>query len=270
MIGLTQLLNRLTTRGAKRTTSRILSLDPNQGPIYAVGDVHGCKRLLLGLLTLIQQDAAAFSGQPTIVPLGDLIDRGPDSAGVLDTLTHPRNTKTIKPILGNHERMMLTFFADPQRNLGWLDLGGFETLRSYGLALTAKEAEDIPQRRLTQILAAHVPQAHLDWLAALPHGYRLHLDAEDVLLVHAGFDPSAADTAQQEDVLIWGRRVAPKVDVAAAKLRRIQGHVIVAEPDPTARCIQIDTGAWQSGKLSALRLVSGFAPKLMCYSAKQF
>ncbi|MGO4909492.1 metallophosphoesterase, partial [Pseudorhodobacter sp. W20_MBD10_FR17] len=243
---------------AIKDTSRILPLDPHKGPIYAVGDVHGCKSLLLDLLAQIEQDAAGFPDAPAIVLLGDVIDRGPDSAGVLDYLTGVQHTQPVQSILGNHERMMLSFFAAPKQNLGWLDLGGFETLRSYGLALTAQDAAEMTQRRLMQTLSAHVPEAHLDWLAALPHGYRVRLNNEDFLLVHAGYDPALTDSAQHEDVLLWGRPPsaagsAQRRDAQPSPLRSVQGHKIVSTPDISAQCIQIDTGAWQSGKLSALR-----------------
>jgi serine/threonine protein phosphatase 1 len=258
MMGLSQLLIR--RREAPKTTTRILPLRADQGPVYAVGDVHGCKSHLLGLLKLIQKDAASLAGDPTIVLLGDVIDRGPDSAGVLEYLA---GNAQVRAILGNHERMMMSFLAAPKQNLGWLDLGGFETLLSYGLVLSTADAATHPQRRLMQMLATHVPQTHLDWLAALPHGYRLHMNGEDFLLVHAGYDPTIADSAQHEDVLIWGRHL-PLAQPSAP--RRVQGHKTVHTPDPAAHCIQIDTGAWQTGRLSALRLVSGCSPRLVCYS----
>jgi serine/threonine protein phosphatase 1 len=260
------LWNRWTARGNTRPGLCFVPLDPDQGPVYAIGDIHGCRGLLRGLVALIDTDAAAFPGQPTLVSLGDVIDRGPDSAGVLDDLAaDPGDAGPARAILGNHERMMLSFFADPGRHLNWLDMGGFETLRSYGLALTAQDAAAMPQRRLSQVLAAHVPQAHLDWLAALPHGYRLHLDGEDFRLVHAGYDPGLPDDAQSEDVVIWGR--AAPARPAPGGLRIVKGHDIVRQPDVTAQTIAIDTGAWQTGRLTALRLVSGYSPKLVCYNA---
>ncbi len=261
MIGLSQLLGRRKQAPSGKGTSRIVPLRADSGPVYAIGDIHGCKSHLCGLIALIQQDAAQLNHAPLIVLLGDVIDRGPDTAGVLDYLT---GNPHIRCILGNHERMMLSFFAAPKQNLAWLDLGGFETLRSYNLALTAQEASEMPQRRLLQMLYSHVPQSHLNWLAALPHGYRHHVNNEDFILVHAGFDPTRPDTAQHEDSLLWGRQTAPAQPTA---LRRIQGHKIVCAPDPNSQCIQIDTGAWQTGRLSAVRLVSGYAPKVISYNS---
>jgi serine/threonine protein phosphatase 1 len=268
MMGLSRLLSQMLKAPASKETSRILPLDPKTGPLYAVGDVHGCKSLLLDIVSLIEQDAAHFPDAPKIVLLGDVIDRGPDSAGVLDYLTGAQQAQWIQSILGNHERMMLSFFAAPKQNLGWLDLGGFETLRSYGLALTAQDAAEMTQRRLVQTLTAHVPEAHLDWLAALPHGYRFNLNNEDFLLVHAGYDAALSDSAQHEDVLLWGREPSAAGSALGrnsqpAPFRSVQGHKIVSQPDVFARCIQIDTGAWQSGKLSALRLISGCSPELI-------
>jgi|UPI00067C5D92 serine/threonine protein phosphatase 1 len=266
MIGFSQLLGRMKAPSSGRSTCRILPLDAHNGPVYAVGDVHGCKTHLHGLINMIRQDAKNLVGTAEIVLLGDVVDRGPDSAGVLDFLTNQQYAKPVRSILGNHERMMQAFFAAPKRNLAWLEQGGFETLRSYGLSLMPQVAADMPLRRLMQMLDAHVPQAHLDWIASLPHGYRFHLNAEDFVLVHAGYDLSLPDNAQQEEVVIWGRQPASNSNPDAFGIRCVQGHKIVRTPDPTRQRIQIDTGAWRTGKLSALCLVSGCSPRLVCYS----
>lgn len=269
---LADLLTRFTARKDTRPGLRLLPLRPEQGPIYAIGDTHGCKSLLLRLVDMIVQDAAGFAGTPTLVLLGDMVDRGPDSAGLLDDLVRPGTlrlgqTNPVHAIMGNHEKMMLSFFADPHRNANWLDMGGFETLMSYGLAMTAQEAAAIPQRRLSQILAAHVPQEHIDWIAALPHGFGFAIDGTEFRLVHAGYDPNLADDAQREEVVIWGRTPPASAAMPQVSLRIVKGHNIVHSPDPTQAVIQIDTGAWQTGILTALRLVSGCSPHLLCCNA---
>ena len=269
---ISDLFGRFAVRKDAPPGLRFLRLWPEQGPIYAIGDAHGCKMLLHRLVELILQDAAGFDGTPTLVLLGDMIDRGPDSAGVLDDMVRPGTlrlgqTNPVHAILGNHERMMLSFFADPHRNANWLERGGFETLMSYGLAMTAQEAVAIPKRRLSQILAAHVPHEHLDWMAALPHGFGFNIDGTEFRLVHAGYDPNLADAVQREDVVIWGRPPTAPTGAAPGNLRIVQGHTVVRKPDTDSTVIRIDTGAWQNGTLTALRLVSGCSPHGLSYDA---
>ncbi len=150
------LLSRFRRRGEAGVP--LLPLDPTEGPVYAVGDVHGCRQLLRGLEALIRTDAAQLPGRPRIVLLGDMVDRGPDTAGLLDDLMRPLTWATRLAICGNHEEMMLAFLDNPARNASWLDQGGYETLRSYGLALDPTTPLALPRRHLQQKLAAHLPE----------------------------------------------------------------------------------------------------------------
>lgn len=243
---------------AQSTVCRILDLGTPADPVYAVGDVHGSRDLLTTLIDRIRADAAPLGGSPLVILLGDMVDRGTDSAGVLDLATHAKNRTMLGAILGNHERLMLDFLADPHGNADWLDLGGFETLRSYGLTLPRGDLGTLSARRLRQMLDAHLPDPHLDWLRALPHGIALTLNGQRHLLTHAGYDPARPQDAQTEATLLWGRNAATDPG-----LRLVQGHIIVNRPDPDADLVRVDTGAWKTGTLTCLRLAQGKAPALL-------
>ena len=243
----------------------LLPLDVAEGPVYAVGDVHGCRALLRGLEALIKADAAQFAGRPRIVLLGDMVDRGPDTAGLIDDLLRPLPWATRLAVRGNHEEMMLAFLEDPARNATWLDQGGYETLRSYGLALDPSAPLALPRRRLQQMLAAHLPEEHLAWLRDLAAGLVLSLQGQDWVLAHAGFDPDRSFADQPLSALVWGgRRPGPE-----ASVHLVHGHVLQTKVRITGTCIGIDTGAFKTGTLTALRLAEGALPYLLSYANPQ-
>ncbi len=261
MTWLTSFLDRLGGRPTPGVA--LVPLDLAVGPVYAVGDVHGCRHLLIGLEALIREDAARFSGRPQIVLLGDMVDRGPDTAGLLDHLMRPLPWATRLSIRGNHEEMMLAFLQEPARNKSWLDQGGYETLRSYGLALDPAAPLDLPMRRLRQMLAAHLPSEHLTWLAALPCGHLVRDAAQTWVLAHAGFDPERGVIDQPARTLVWGGR-RPK---PGGQICLVHGHVIQTDVYLFENCIGIDTGAYKTGELTTLRLAGGNPPALLSYTA---
>lgn len=238
-------------------------LDPSAGPVYAVGDVHGCRGLLRALLDRIRADAAAFPGRPHVVLLGDVVDRGPETAVLIDDLLRPLPWGRLSAIRGNHEEMMLAFVADPHRHADWLAQGGFETLRAYGLPLDPRDLAGLPGRRVAQMLAAHLPEDHLRWLAALPWGHSLRIDGQDWVLAHAGYDPARGPEAQRPRDLVWGgARPGP-----GDGIRLVHGHVIRRTVDPGAIAVGIDTGAHATGRLTALRLAADAAPAIVSVPA---
>jgi serine/threonine protein phosphatase 1 len=243
----------------RRTPTRIVDLGTPDHALYAIGDVHGCRAELAHLLTLIEQDAAGIGQKPMAILLGDLVDRGPDSAGVLDLVARRSGDGSLVALLGNHERMMLDFLDNPHAGADWLDLGGFETLRSYGLSLTRADLSSLSPRRARQRIDAHLPAPHLDVLRALPHGFRATVDGQPFVLTHAGYDPTRPPEAQREATVLWGHHSPRLVEGP----RLVQGHEIVDRPDPAAHRIHIDTGAWRSGRLTALRLCPGHPPLLI-------
>ncbi|AWB50573.1 hypothetical protein HYN69_18390 (plasmid) [Gemmobacter aquarius] len=241
---------------------RIVDLGRMEQPVYAIGDVHGCRALLALALDAIRQDADVLGKAPKIILLGDVIDRGEDSAGVLDDLTRVSREKMPTVVLGNHERMMLSFLRDPLKAWDWLQQGGFETLRSYGLVLSPTEKPNA--RRLMQMLQAHIPDHHIDWLQGLAHGYRLQVNAKTYVLTHAGLDAARPVEAQSEAAVLWGHNVSPEYP----GLCMVQGHIVVDRPLLSDCLIRIDTGAHVSGRLSVLRLSDGRPPSVMSFGGK--
>jgi serine/threonine protein phosphatase 1 len=232
----------------------ILELFPFDGPVYVVGDIHGCLAALLQIESLILQDAAQFQAIPTIVLLGDMVDRGPQTAALIDhVMSRQRLGTRVICLKGNHEDMMLDFLANPEANMDWLDFGGYETLASYGIDIT--DLARMAGRKLSQILGAHVPQSHINFLQGTLPG----LQVGQFLLTHAGADRDKPLTAQPLKALLWGSagQVAPQ------DLTLIHGHFVVAEPMVTARCLAIDTGAYINGRLTSVRLLTNRPPAIL-------
>ncbi len=227
-------------------TTRFVDLGDHDGPVYAIGDIHGCHSLFRRTLREIEKDARKRAGTPLVVALGDVVDRGPDSAAVIEDFANSR----ALCMLGNHERMMLSFLDDPEPSWDWLSQGGFETLLSYGLSLSPSDR--LPRRRLRQMLDLHVPEKHRQWLRALPHGYLVRRDGQRFILVHAGIDPTRPLHQQAESAVLWGRDVSLPDDGFV-----VQGHVIVDAPEVSARHARIDTGAHRTGRLTTLCLPQG-------------
>ncbi|EEW24569.1 metallophosphoesterase [Rhodobacter ferrooxidans] len=253
-------LNAVLGRGgqahARGDTVALAALDAGGRPVYAVGDVHGCAGLYRRLEQRLLQDAQGFGGPAVIVLLGDVIDRGDNAAALLDHLTMPPPAGLTRICLkGNHEDMMLAFLDKPKRYQRWLEFGGFETLLSYGLSLGPAEMASLSERRLVQALAAHIPQAHLDFLANLQPGLTFGRYA----LVHAALDRTAGPERQPLETLLWGRMDDHAAGNADGRTV-VHGHVIVAAPQVGTDRIAVDTGAYLTGVLSAVRLLEGTDP----------
>ena len=221
--------------------------------LYVVGDVHGRTDLLLALLERIADDAAGRATPARLVFLGDYVDRGPDTAGTLEVLADLPGACELAPVflMGNHERMLLDFLADPAAGPRWLRAGGDATLASF--ALSPPGDTDEPE-------AWAVLRDGLAGALALRRGFLAGLRAQylsgNVLCSHAGGDPALAPEAQGEAALLWGR--APEPGRARADgLWSVSGHVIVPEPEMRPGRICIDTGAWFTDRLTAARIAAG-------------
>lgn len=216
---------------------------------YAIGDVHGRRDLLESLLARIDAERAADPRTAEhLILLGDLIDRGPDSRGVLDLLlARAAEDPTLTILGGNHESMLVTLLDGDMWHLeSWLHFGGEECARSYGLDPIALLAEP---DRAAALLRAAIPAAHQALLRALPDSHRVG----DVLFVHAGIRPGVAIDEQDPQDLRWIR--LPFLRSAADHgVLVVHGHTVVAEPDIQANRIAIDTGASATGRLTALCL----------------
>ena len=218
--------------------------------LYAVGDVHGCYAEMCALLDLICEDHEARPAAPCfIVFLGDLIDRGPRSRDVIRHLREePPKFAQLHVLKGNHEEMMLRALrGEPHLIRDWLKHGGDACARSYGLDPARLLTEDA--ETLEHLLASHVPAADLDFLETCIDQVRFG----DYLLVHAGVRPGVALTAQSGQDLRWirGEFLETTQDFGAVV---IHGHTITETVTEKPNRIGVDTGAYRTGVLSAVRL----------------
>ncbi|MBU8538271.1 metallophosphoesterase [Falsiroseomonas tokyonensis] len=205
--------------------------------IYAVGDSHRCARHLAALHRLILDDLAARPiAQPCLIHLGDHVDRGPDSAGVLAMLAAPPAGLPSLNLMGNHDQMMLDALAPDATAEAvelWLANGGAATLESYGAR--AREARSWNR----------VPAAHLDLLRAC----RSHHAAGGYVFVHAGLRPGIALEQQQRMDMLWIREpfLSWRGPMPAVV---VHGHTPAATPEILPHRIGLDTGAVFGGPLT--------------------
>lgn len=223
--------------------------------LYAVGDVHGCLSLLRSMENKIIEHATRRGAERVvIVTLGDLIDRGDDSAGVLDHLldTPPKGVERIL-LAGNHEQLMLDFFEHPSPEHNWLRLGGFNTLRSYGMDASIISNSSLNHRQMAEVLQGLVPEEHLTALRAMP----VCLTLPGVVLVHAGIFQGVPLEQQSDEELLWMRQVNAPEPPRDDRPLVVHGHTPSAEPYISHNRICIDTGAYSTGKLTGLFLKPG-------------
>ncbi|MDQ4086641.1 MAG: serine/threonine protein phosphatase [Pseudomonadota bacterium] len=215
---------------------------------YAVGDIHGCLDLLEELLARIEEDSDSRPPKRTfIVFLGDLIDRGPASAGVVERLRNYRpDFATPVFIAGNHEEVMLRVLGgEPEILPDWLQFGGAECLQSYGIdpsALKRLEPDEAVRR-----IKAQLPQAHVEFLESFADTFRFG----DYLFVHAGIRPGIDLEHQDQFDLRWIREPFLS-DPEEHGLVVVHGHTIVDQVEERPNRIGLDTGAYRNGVLTAL------------------
>ena len=221
---------------------------------YAIGDIHGHLDQLERVHDWIRRDRArAGDAEAPVVHVGDLVDRGPDSPGVIEFLLRGQlrgeNWVVLK---GNHDRMFSMFLHEPggrdpalRSDLTYLHpiIGGVQTLENYGIA----GADTRPLEQVHAEALARVPAAHRDFLAGLPP---YHLRGE-VLFVHAGIAPGLPLEAQSETDMIWIR--APFLEHAGPHpWLVVHGHSPVESPRHYGNRVNIDSRAAYGGPLSAV------------------
>lgn len=226
--------------------------------IYAVGDVHGRVDLLNRILELIARDVATHDDgrAAKIVFLGDYIDRGDNSREVLDVLMGVREElpeSHLQFLTGNHEAAVISFLSDPSGKAEWLRYGGLQTLLSYGVAPPSSNPEPQDLVAVADSLRAAMGP-HLEFLVSLKPMYQ----SGDVIFIHAGLDPNRDLANQTDDATLWGR--SDFVDMGGFPgVRVIHGHYDAREVVNTPKRVCVDTGAYYSGRLTAIRLDEGEA-----------
>jgi len=215
--------------------------------IYAVGDIHGRSDLLAPLLRGIRAHCRRTPvDQAITVFLGDYIDRGPNSRAVLDLLLQWRRDNKAVFLRGNHETFVQRFLADSRSLDAWRQCGGLETLVSYGLKPSIN-ADRHEQLRLAGELADALPKQHVDFLESLD----LSFSCGDFLFVHAGIRPGVPINEQTEDDLLWIRDDFLAYEQPFERFV-VHGHTPVRAPDLRSNRINIDTGAFATGRLTCI------------------
>lgn len=215
---------------------------------YVIGDIHGRLDLYNVLIDAIEEDEAARPGlQTEIVLLGDLVDRGPESAGVVARTRDWQEQRSVRVLAGNHEEMFLGAFEKPEVLRHFLKHGGRETVLSYGLSKKKFNAMTLDE--LFAFLPKLVPQAEREYIAA----FEEMIVAGDYLFVHAGIDPSIAIEEQKRHDLLWIRDRFLSHEGPLDKVV-VHGHTIFKRVMDCGNRIGIDTGAFRSGVLTALVL----------------
>ena len=224
---------------------------PEGRRIYAVGDIHGRLDLVEQLLAMIDADDRSRGAARTeLIFLGDLVDRGPDSRGVVERLMALRAERPVRFLMGNHEEVFLRAVAGDLRALRFLiRIGGRETLLSYDIS--EQEYRELDYDALMTLVQERVPAAHVEFLSA----FEQWIEVGDYLFVHAGLRPGVALEEQARSDLYWIRDDFLRHRESFGKMV-VHGHSITEAVDERTNRIGIDTGAFASGKLTAIGLES--------------
>jgi serine/threonine protein phosphatase 1 len=241
-------LNRML-RGGRAPPARL----PDGLVAFAIGDIHGRADLLTPLLEQILSSADQDRpGQTTIIFLGDYVDRGPASREVLALLEALARTRRhqLRFLMGNHDRLVLDFLADPRIGPTWSEFGGRETLASFGVEPPrARENLEAWEHARRAFLAA-IPPAQVNFLRSL----EMSCELGDYFFAHAGARPGVSLALQEEQDLLWIRESFLKDRRRFAKVI-VHGHTPAEDAYADDRRIGLDTGAYATGVLSAVRLV---------------
>lgn len=200
----------------------------------AIGDIHGCLAALNALIDVIKPTA-----EDTIVTVGDYVDRGPDSKGVIDRLIELEKSIRLVPLMGNHEEMMLSVLERRTEPYGWLGHGGVQTMESYDFA------GDL----------SCVPEEHLDFIRRMPS----YFETDSHFIVHANYDPIVPLDEQTSEMLRWKKitEILPTLHMSGK--RAILGHTHDRQGEifEVPQLICIDTYCYGGKWLTALELESG-------------
>jgi serine/threonine protein phosphatase 1 len=229
--------------------SKPIPSTPDGVRIYAIGDIHGRADLLQKLMTKVDDDLSRYPTPGAVeVYLGDYVDRGPASREVIDVLRgRARLTRTVF-LKGNHESYLSGFLENPGILSDWRLWGGIETLLSYGVISSLNPTRE-QQGELSASLNRRLPTPHREWLSRL----RLSFTCGDYFFVHAGVRPGVSLKNQAETDLLTIREDFLQSEELFEKLI-VHGHTPVPEPEFRPNRINIDTGAYATGRLTCLVL----------------
>lgn len=222
---------------------------PSGHRVYAVGDIHGRLDLLDQLLGLLEADnKSRDAAQTSIVFLGDLIDRGPASRSVVSRVRAGVDWARTISLMGNHEAVMLDVLDGRGETLTqWLRFGGLQTLESWGIARAT--IEQATREELVEIVRSAVAPEECAWLGRL----RTSLQIGDYYFVHAGIRPDVPLDRQGDEDRLWIRN-----DFLDSRKKHgamiVHGHSINSEVENLPNRIGLDTGAYATGKLTAVGL----------------
>jgi len=236
--------------GWPATQSSLNSL-PAPDRIYAIGDIHGRSDLLERLLGMIRRDANRQSGSVSLVFIGDYVDRGRDSRGVIEMLVELDREMSAYFLRGNHDQALLDFLAHPATYPAWRDFGADETLISYGVR--PPSSDDLQSLHKTrEQLARAIPAAHLRFLNDL----RFYVETDRFYFAHAGIRPGVPFHAQSPRDLMWIRDEFLDSSDNFGKTV-VHGHSPKSTPVRKRNRIGVDTNAYMSGHLTAAVLERG-------------
>jgi serine/threonine protein phosphatase 1 len=225
---------------------QVYALPPGER-VYAIGDVHGRRDCLDTLIGMIDADDAARGRADTkLVFLGDLIDRGADSRGVVERAMHIAQSPKTVLLMGNHEEILIRAWEGDRKAAGLFHrVGGRETLLSYGV--TEAEYDSCDLDSLAELIGKHIPADHIAFMRRFIDQWQ----CGDFLFVHAGIRPGLPLEEQRPSDMRWIRREFLD-DPRDHGVMVVHGHSITEDVDERVNRIGIDTGAFASGKLTAL------------------
>lgn len=219
--------------------------------VYAIGDIHGRLDLFRELTARVIEDARLRGAvdRLQVILLGDLVDRGAESAGVVDLVIRlSKAWPAFTCLMGNHEEVFhMALLGDLGALQFFLRIGGRETLLSYGVEEALVDGDD--EEQLLARMLECVPQAHRDFIADLPH----QIIVGDYAFVHAGIRPGVAMEEQRPRDMHWIREEFLRSGSAHGHIV-VHGHNITEFVDEQSNRIGIDTGAYSSGRLTAIGL----------------
>jgi len=237
---------------ARQVRRRLCLTDhPSLYPIYAIGDVHGCLDQLIDAEARILQDLEKNGNKGLVILLGDYVDRGSNSAGVLAHLRQPcgPNVKRIA-LCGNHDDALSSLLEYPDKIDAWIAAGGRSTLMSYGLDvdyLTSRSS--LNNSRLAHLISEAIPEVDFCFLKNLPVSVQIGRH----LFVHAGIRPGIQMDLQSDEDMMWIREPfisrGPELDLVV-----VHGHTASRQPSMGPNRIGIDTKAYATGVLTVLKI----------------